>query len=356
MSDVVVGKKLAALSYLGDQLRWRLRKGHVVNVFQEAQRKNPFFTPANIEFAFRHVINYYLHPDKLRRWIRPYVTGLSSTSPRTVGIVTAGNIPLVGFHDLLVGYISPHSLQVKLSRNASVLLPWIFETLSRYDPSVKERIHFVDRLRTIDAVIATGSNTSARYFEYYFREYPRIIRHTRRSMAIIDANTSDADLEKLGIDIFTYFGLGCRNVSLLWLPKGFHIERLHRAWQSQFASLIEHAKYANNYLYWKSILEVDRIPHHDFGFVLLKEEELLTSGLGVIHYAWYDDMKEVRRFYKAHRDQLQCIVCTNRHFCRDSSVKVAAAGKAQLPSLRDYADGVDTMAFLIKIGTPDSTI
>ncbi len=355
MGPADLEKKLTALAYTGDRLRWLIRKGHTQEVLEAARKANPFFTAENVLFALEHIINYYLNARKLRTWIKRYVPAIYDAAPRNVGIVTAGNIPLVGFHDVLVAYLSPHSVQVKLSRNAPVLLPWVVDVMGYFDPEVHERIRFVDRLREFDAVIATGSNTSARYFEYYFRDYPRIIRHTRHSMAVLHADASDDELVRLGRDVFTYFGLGCRNVTLLWLPRGFDIERLRTAWHPQYARLMDHTKYANNYLYWKSIFSVDNIPHHDFEFVLLKEEEALSTGLGVLYYAWYDEVQQPRRFIKQHRDRIQCVVCSNLHFCRDPVIKVVSAGKAQLPSLRDYADGVDTLDFLIRLGRGEVT-
>ncbi len=341
-------RKIDALSYVGERLQWLLKKQQPEALYAEAQQRNPFFTPSNIAFALSHIVHNYLDRKKLQTWIKKYVPQFEQDpAVLDVGMVLAGNIPLVGFHDVLVGYMSPHRLQVKLSHNDPVLIPWLVDLMGHFDPEVKARIRFVDRLREFDAVIATGSDTSAHYFNYYFRDVPRVIRRTRHSVGILSEDMSDVDIQNVGEDVFLYFGLGCRNLTLLWLPRGFDIQRLRAVWVKDWAHLLDHPKYANNYLYWKSIFSVDNIPHEDFGFVLLREAHSLASGLGVVHYAWYDTIDEVKAFLRRHKSQLQCVVCVGGAICYDRVIQVTRPGKAQRPSLRSYADGVDTMAFLL---------
>ena len=342
-------KKLDALTYTGQRLQWLLKKGKLSYLYADAQKHNVFFTPANVAFSLNHIAHHYLDRKKLESWLKKYADRLAASTPaREVGMVLAGNIPLVGFHDILVGYLSPHRVQVKLSHDDPVLIPWLMELLAQFDEEAPDRIRFVERLREYEAVIATGSDTSAHYFSYYFRDVPHVIRRTRHSMAVLAADVSDEELRRLGEDVFVYFGLGCRNVNLLWVPRDFALERLATLWEPAWHHLMTHAKYANNYLYWKSIFAVEDVPHEDFGFVLLHEAPTFTSGMGVVHYARYDDIEQVKSFFRRNKKHLQCVVCAGTHsICYDRAIQITRPGKAQRPSLRSYADGIDTMDFLL---------
>jgi len=310
------------------------------SIINKASTKNPWFTKENIQLSFKGLINY-LEKDKIDTWLDRYE--FVKISPKRVGVVLAGNIPLVGVHDLICILISGHKLIAKLSNQDDVLIPFIIDVLCEIEPEFKKDIVFVDQLKDIDAVIATGSDNSSRYFDYYFSKYPNIIRKNRTSVAILDGNESCEELYSLGHDIFTYFGLGCRNVSKLYLPEGKEIKDLIPYFDS-YKHLHDHTKYSNNYYYNKSILLVNQYKHLDSGFALFHESEALSSPISMIYYEYYKDIKQVKSILNPLRNKVQCLV-TNI----DDIENRIQFGEAQRPELRDYADNVDTMKFLLKL-------
>lgn len=301
----------------------------------QARNQNAWFTPESIRMAIQG-IGGYLSEKKLKDWTSRY--HISPEQPKTVAVIMAGNIPLVGFHDLLAVLISGHRILIKFSSKDSVLLPHLIDKLIEIEPRFRERISVAEQLKNFDAVISTGSDNSARYFEYYFSKYPHIIRKNRTSCAILTGFESDDELILLGKDIFSYFGLGCRNVSKLFVPRGFDFQRLLRLWEP-YSSVLLHHKYHNNYDYQKSILLVNRVDFLDSGFVLLQESDKLVSPISVLYYEHYDEWESLLVQLNDQKEKLQCVVGNVEH----ASVKI---GSAQSPSVDDYADQVDTLKFL----------
>ncbi|MCX8489787.1 MAG: acyl-CoA reductase [Cyclobacteriaceae bacterium] len=311
------------------------------NLFAKATSQNPWFTHENIELALQGVIKF-LNKKKLTEWVYPYTLQGDKTSKR-VGVAMAGNIPFVGFHDLLCVIISGHALVVKLSSQDTVLMEFICNQLKQIDSRFRELIFIEERLTDIDAVIATGSDNTGRYFEYYFRNIPHIIRKNRSSCAVIKGEENEAELIELGKDVFSYFGQGCRNVSKLFLPVGFDIKRIMKAWED-YGAIVNHNKYANNYHYQHSILLINLIQFFDNGSVILSESKSFVSPIAVVYYEFYTDLSQLENRLAENRDKIQCIVSAGRWY-----PKSVGFGEAQAPGLSDFADEVNTLEFLASI-------
>jgi hypothetical protein len=298
-----------------------------------AKVQNQWFTKESVLEAFKGVSSW-LTVSQLSDWQGAYEFDINS--PKKVAVIMAGNIPMVGFHDMISVFLSGHNVVCKLSSDDKVLLPAIIEVLSVFNPKVKEIIEFTEnRLPKFDAVIATGSDNSAMYFETYFGKYPHIIRKNRTSIGIINGSETKEQLSVLGKDIFTYFGLGCRNVSKILIPKDFLIDRFFEA-IVDYGEVVNHNKYANNYDYNKAVYLMNLDQILDNNFILLKEDKSLHSPLGVLFYERYDSQEELNNYLELNKNELQAIVGEN----------YIPFGVAQCPSLNDYADGVDTMKFL----------
>ncbi len=324
------------------QLRERMDREVASNLdylSNEASRDNSWFTADSIRQSIG-AISHMLSDRKLSTWTEKY--RLEPDVPKVVGIVMAGNIPLVGFHDLLCVLISGHFAAIKTSSQDNFLVTKVLEWLADIDPSTTRSFEIRDKLQNIDAVIATGSDNSARYFEYYFGKYPHIIRKNRTSIAVLNGQEDPADLIALGHDLYDYFGLGCRNVSKLFVPKDYDMGSLFDQWQD-FGRLADHNKYKNNYDYQKSILLVNQVPHLDSGFSLLKEADELVSPISLNYYAYYDDILSVNDFTRANKEKIQCIVTST------PDIDGIPFGQSQLPELWDYADNIDTLDFLAKL-------
>jgi Acyl-CoA reductase (LuxC) len=293
---------------------------------------NGWFTPANVQHMLGSLATM-LEEHQLRSWLP---NPPAPATQRSIGIIMAGNIPMVGFHDLLCVVLAGHRARVKLSSQDNVLIPAALELLERFSPGIKEVVTVDDgKLGAVDAIIATGSNNTARYFEHYFRHLPRLLRKGRVSVAVLDESESDTELIALGEDVFRYFGLGCRNVSKLYVPRDFDLDRFFGAiypWKD----IVNHNKYGNNYDYNKAVWLLERIPLVENGFVLVREAEALASPVASIHFERYDDRAAVLLELEARRDGIQCIV-GHGHI---------PFGRSQYPAVDDYADGMDTMAFL----------
>jgi len=293
---------------------------------------NGWFTKENVRQSLR-ALGERLNEDELLEWTRSYSF---ASSPKSVGLIMAGNIPLVGFHDFLCVLISGHKAVCKLSSDDKTLLPALANHLMEFSPELKNRISFsTGRIGDIDAVIATGSDNSLKYFEQYFGKYPHIFRNSRTSVAVLSGEETKEEIEQLGADIFTYFGLGCRNVSHLILPKGFRHERFFEG-VFNHSEVINNNKYGNNYDYNKTVYLMNQHNLLDNNFVLLRESEELFSPLAMLHYHFYDSQEEVDAYLNAHKDQIQAVV----------GMGGLEFGEAQKPGLADYADGVDVMAWL----------
>jgi len=309
-------------------------------LFEKANYYNPWFTISNLNLAWNGLLRY-LHEEKFESWAANYNLGIPQ--PKRVGVVMAGNIPIVGIHDLICVLLSGHVLVAKLSSQDEVMIRFIVQKLIEAEPEFQKRIFFVEKLKDIDAVIATGSDNTARYFEYYFSKYPHIIRKNRTSIAVLTGNETDEELIALGDDIFTYFGMGCRNVSKIFLTEGQPIEELFKHWTG-YNHMADHHKYANNYHYQRSIMMVNLQIFQDNGFALFLESERLVSPLSVVYYSYYSSHDDLKMQLSGMSDKLQCIVC--RDGMMDGSNKF---GTAQTPDVMDYADNVDTLKFLMEI-------
>ncbi len=334
-------KIITAFSELGSYLQ--LKDKDLQNQIEQASNYNPWFNKDNVALSIDAWANL-LTEIKLNEWLISYKIPENFTSKK-IGLILAGNIPLVGFHDILCVLISGNEAHIKLSSQDNKIIPFLLNKLIEIEPSFKAKIFYPEKLNSIDAIIATGSDNSSRYFEYYFSKYPHIIRKNRNSVAIITGNETDKELLDLGIDIFSYFGLGCRNVSKIYIPKDYSIPHLLDVLQV-FEPIADFHKYNNNYDYQKSILLVNREPHLDNGFLLLRELESLQASISVLHYEYYDDIKTLERNLDKLSDKIQCIA-TNISI--KSKNQVVNFGNTQKPELADYADGVDTLDFLIKL-------
>jgi hypothetical protein len=326
--------RIQAFTHLGEYLKTEIHQ-EAAEQLHLAQVHNPWFTKENIDKAL-NAWHEQLKVDMLSAWLSPYKLK-EVANPKKVLIIMAGNIPLVGFHDFLTVLISGHNVVIKMSSTDNVLLRVLIEKLIAIAPEFKERISFIDDVkdRKFDAVIATGSDNSAQYFEYYFKGAKKIIRKNRRSVAVLDGTESEMELKGLANDVFAYFGLGCRNVSKLFLPKGFDLDNLFKAFYP-YSHVVEHKKYGNNYDYNKAIFLMGSNELIENGFLLMKEDKSLLSPVAMLYYEYYNDMHTVEQFVEENAEQLQCVV----------SKKDIPFGNTQQPNLWDYADGVDTVEFL----------
>lgn len=307
-----------------------------------ARNENAWFTEDNVKLALSNTAKYYLNKNLLENFVS--VNAIQpNISPRKVGIVMAGNIPVVGFHDLLCVVLTGNIAMIKLSSSDSVLMRLLIDKIFEINPPIKELIQIVDKLNIAEAMIATGSDNTAKHFEYYFSKIPHIIRANRTSVAILKGDESRTDLANLGNDIFQYFGLGCRNVSKLFIPKGYTFDKFYESIE-YWSTISIHHKYNNNYDYNKSVLLVNKTPHFDNGFLLLKEDTALVSAISVCHFEYYDNESHLKQLIDNHKDKIQCIVSKDRLF--ENSFDF---GEAQSPHLNDFADDVNTIAFLKSI-------
>jgi hypothetical protein len=309
-------------------------------VFKRAQTLNPWFTIENIRQAVKAWADN-LRRQKLNEWLEAYT--IDSGKPQTVAIIMAGNIPLVGFHDLLCVLITGNKALVKMSDDDSVLMKWVIDELLRIEPTLASQLELsASRLpQGFDAVIATGSNNSNRYFDYYFREKRSLLRGNRNSVAILTGNETPEDMVKLGADIFTYFGLGCRNVAKLYVPQDYEITHFLDGIES-YHEVINHHKYSNNYTYHKAILLMNLTPHLDNNFLILTEDERIASPLGMLYYERYSSMETLEELLQRKQAEIQCVVS------KAALTGSVPLGRSQQPELWDYADGVDTLRFILQ--------
>ncbi|MGI4804220.1 MAG: hypothetical protein ACRYFL_05575 [Janthinobacterium lividum] len=328
------------LSALGEKLLNPSQE--LLQLIDNERQFNAWFTPENVLQAVQ-AIGKMLNAKNLEQWL-PKNADTVFTGKK-IGLVLAGNIPLVGFHDVLCVLASGHFAMIKASANDSRLISYILKQLVLLEPEFGNRYEFTERLAGFDAVMATGSNNTSRYFEYYFGKVPNIIRKNRNSLAVLSGEESEEDLQKLGHDIFDYFGLGCRSISKILVPKGYDFGQLFRAIEP-FQPIINHHKYNNNYDYNKSIYLVNQNTHFDNGFLLLKQDEKIASPLAVVFYDFYADLEEVNLKLNQQKEAIQCIVSRLQ---LTENVQVVSFGESQHPKLWDYADGVNTMDFLQSI-------
>ena len=304
---------------------------------------NGWFTEENVRCAVAG-ISRMLEKGKPEKWLGNYALA-ENKNPKRVGVIMAGNIPLVGVHDFLCVLVSGNTCVAKLSSQDNRLLKAVAAKLVAIEPRFNDRIIFEEgKLANIDAVIATGSNNTSRYFEYYFGKYPHIIRKNRNSVAVLTGDETPEQLALLGDDIFMYFGLGCRNISKLYVPEGYNFDNFFNAIESR-KKIVFHSKYANNYDYNKAILLVNKQEHLDNGFLLLKKDDTLSTPVSQVNYSFYKDLNDVKHELELKRTEIQCIVSAKP----EGYVSGVLFGQSQLPELWDYADGVDTMKFLLSL-------
>jgi hypothetical protein len=340
---MTLNERIETFTELGSQLRLTIENNGdgsdntLIELINNQQFKNAWFTPSNVTEAIK-AIGKTLTFENLSKWTGMYPELNPERKPYITGVIMAGNIPLVGFHDFLSVLISGNRLSAKTSSKDSDLIIHISDLLCNINPRFRDMINFTDGTLTgFDAIIATGSNNTSRYFEYYFSKYPNVIRKNRNSIAILNGSETDQELQDLGKDIFTYFGLGCRNVSKIFIPKDYDLKNLLKKWEP-FSDVVYNNKYANNYEYNKAIYLVNKEKFLDTGYLLLKEEKGISSPVSVLYYEHYVNYKNLMQYIESMKDNLQCIV----------SHEGIPFGKAQQPELWDYADGVDTIEFLLK--------
>jgi len=304
---------------------------------------NGWFTQDNVKQSINAIAHQFLDKERLTNWADAYPIK-EQTVPKNVGLVMAGNIPMVGFHDWLCTFVSGHKAVIKQSEKDQHLLPYALNFLADIEPKVKQLTTFSERLNGMDAVIATGSNNSSRYFEAYFGKNPNIIRKNRASVACLTGKETKEQLLALGKDIFNYFGLGCRNVSKIYIPKDFDFQNF-MATMHEFKEIINHHKYKNNFDYNFSILILNKIIHYSNGCLLVHESELLHSRIASLHYEFYESTDQLLANLQQHQDDIQCLVADEPL----GEFNTIPFGKTQEPSLTDYADNIDTMNFLVNL-------
>ncbi len=336
-------ERIETFTELGSRLRITIENNgaggneRLFESINSQQFKNAWFTPSNVKEAIK-IVGATLTFENLSKWTEMYPELNSERKPYITGVIMAGNIPLVGFHDFISVLISGNHLSAKTSSKDSDLIIQVSDLLCTINPRFRDMISFTDgSLKGFDAVIATGSNNTSRYFEYYFSKYPHIIRRNRNSIAILNGSETDKEIEGLGKDIFTYFGLGCRNVSKIFIPEDYDLKNLLKKWDT-FSDVIYNNKYANNYDYNKAIYLVNKEKFLDSGYLLLKEERGISSPVSVLFYEYYTDYGNLMQYIDSMKDNIQCIV----------ACEAVPFGKAQQPELWDYADGIDTIEFLLK--------
>ena len=331
---VQLGKALREVAYQQDYSLFPDVQFRLEEKMMHSTHVNPWFTEDNIRFAFR-AWSDLLQKENITAWLEKYPA--DNPDPRKIGLITAGNIPLVGLHDMICVFAAGHIAHVKPA-SEDTLLPVMIDLLEAISGNEARFAIRKEMLKDADAYIATGSNNSARYFDYYFGKYPHIIRKNRNSVAILTGEESEEELRALADDILCYFGLGCRSVSKIYIPENYDFQPFFQA-MSDYGHIIQHNRYANNYDYHRTIYLMNKIPLWENGFLLLKEDENLSSPVSVLFYSVYQDEKQLRSELNNNREALQCVV----------SKSDIPFGQTQYPALDDYADGVDTMAFLTQL-------
>lgn len=322
---------LALISSLKEYFSSSTNKEKIELFVDKSMQENPWFTKELINFSMNAIEEQFLD---VHKWIEFFeLEGDSElVEPKNVGLVLPGNLPAVGLHDVLMVLASGHFCLVKLSSQDKFLMTMYIQAIQEVS---EYSIEIVDKITSVDRVIATGSDFAGSYFTQYFKHIPHIIRKNRSSIAILHGNESLEDFQALGKDIFTYYGLGCRNVSSIFVPRNFDLIPLFDV-LTTFQEVMDHHKYANNYQYQKTLMLLNQIPHFDLGNLLVLEKEDLVSAVGVLHLHYYDDQAEIAQVINQAMDKIQCIVGND----------YINFGKAQQPALNDFADGVNTYQWL----------
>lgn len=309
------------------------------------ERNNRWLTKENSLNALHSFAKEFLTEERLSEWVINYPTLETTSKIKKIGLVLAGNIPAVGFHDVLTTFVAGHQAMLKYSEKDQYLIPYMIDFLLKEDERAKAYFMPVPRLKNFDAVIATGSNNSAMYFEQYFSKYPNIIRKNRNSIAVLDGTETKEELLALGEDIFAYFGLGCRSVAKLYVPEEYNFSPFLGLMDEHYQETMNHNKYKNNYDYNRSIYLLNNVPHLANDCLMVLEHESLLSRISSVHYEYYKTTDDLQEKLEGAKEQIQCIA-TKMNLPHNNTV---ALGQAQHPALSDYADGVDTLQFLIEL-------
>ncbi len=347
---MTLDERLDLLAELGHYLR-QPADAELETVVHQAYMENRWFTPDNTHAALKAIAQTMLDRKALTEWAARYHVSTLPHPSHTIGLVMAGNIPLVGFHDWLCVFVAGQRAKIKLSEKDKRLLPFLVKKMGEWAFESWEYTEFLgehDRLGSFDAVIATGSNNTARYFEQYFGRHPHIIRGHRNAVAVLDGTETAADLYALGRDIFAYFGLGCRNVSKLYVPEGYDFNLLLEALH-EYREIIQHDKYKNNFDYNFTLYILNRIPYLGNGCLLLREDPALTSRIASAHYEYYANVDALKVLLEQQQDQIQCVAARAQFPDLAASLRRVPFGGTQSPKLDDYPDGVDVMAWLSTI-------
>lgn len=308
---------------------------------KKAEIKNQFFIPQFVLHRLSAIADL-CSIENLNKWTANY-NNLEKESSKRVGLVMAGNIPIVGFHDLLSALIAGFNVVVKMSSKDDILPRMIIDILIEIQPKFADKIFIAkDKLENFDLVIATGSSNTTRYFEYYFRKVPSIIRSSRNSLAVLTGNESQEQLDGLADDVLLYFGLGCRNVSKIFLPENYDFNKLFGKFY-KYSFFVNYNKYMNNYEYHRAIFIINKINFLENGFLILKEDSSIASPVGVLHYEYFSNIEHVKNFILSNKNLIQTVVASEKLFERHSEF-----GKSQMPNLWDYDDGIDTLDFLLR--------
>ncbi|MBD77701.1 MAG: acyl-CoA reductase [Crocinitomicaceae bacterium] len=342
-----VQDRIDAFSILGKELKTYIDQTELDSVgdkysalndsVEQSFYHNGWFVKDEVLRAIKGIIRF-LNKEELQQWVANYSSLFDQPATKRVGVIMAGNVPLVGFHDMLCVLISGYQVSVKLSSDDKLLLPAIWRLMEEVSPELYKRVDYVDRLEGYDAVIATGSNNTSRYFESYFSKVPNIIRKNRTSVGVLTGEETEQELDLLASDIFQYYGLGCRNVSKVYVPESYDVDILFKA-MLPYQYVTDNKKYMNNYLYHQTLFLMNDDSILDNGFIVLKEDNNLHSPLGVLFVERYSDVHKLGVELTKLKDQIQCYVGKD----------YLAFGQAQIPRLNDYADNVNTLDFLAQL-------
>ena len=335
---MILKDRVIAFDKLKDILLQSNHKSLIDSIIVEACDNNPWFTKSNVKYAFSSLV-HMLNSDCLHSFSSSYSY---SNSKKKIGVIVPSNIPLVGFYDFFCVLLTGNIFIGKLSTSNKILLPFIARLLCDFHPGFKKLIFFKDYLVDIDMLIVTGNDNTAQYFDYHYKRIPKLIRKHRISIGVINGGEEMTDYVKLSNDIFRYFGLGCRNVSKLFIPRNFDLNKLKEAF-SQHQGVLSHSEYMDNYRYQKVLCQLNNIRCIDFENILLIESNKINSPISVLYYQYYDDISLLSNVFNKLDKSIQCLVSGDAVI-----VNSIHFGDAQKPTLYDFPDGVDVMKFILE--------
>jgi hypothetical protein len=334
-------ERIEVMVKLGEYLK-DLQKDEIQGMIELANLENQWFTLENISLALHSIKSAFLNEEKINEWIEVYD---EINQPKKVGLILAGNIPAVGWNDIFCTFLSGHIALIKYSEKDKVIIPFLIKKLIELNPQAYNYFIQVERLMDYDGVIATGSDNTSRYFQSYFGHKPNIIRKNRNGIGVFDGSEDKNDFINLGKDIFTYFGLGCRNVSKLYVPRGYVFSSFLETLHYEYKELAHHNKYKNNFDYNIALFLLNKVNYLNNGCLIILEDQRFLSRIASLHYEFYDDKKTLENHLNLYKDNIQCIVSKNRI----EGFEWFDLGQAQHPGLANYADGIDTMFFLSQL-------